>query len=437
MHSITSANINKDKILWTTRNGVYIYCISKSSSTQDSIGMKIRRTRDLQPSNHTDTTLPNPEYHPIWINFLLSSIVTHGICRYLNRHWINRKLEEGSYGVRRIINMLVTEYKIQLFNKFSSSLVTAVLQLINKERNNQSINSGLIHKTLQSYVCMGITLDTGAIPKVYQLLGFAAVMPPPLLPNTLSVPSVIMNRVNDVQTFLKQAKKATHQIPAVKFLFNLNSVLSEQPEIINFRYAQEMFSDMHSNFDDIPSQHFSQQMQIMTRTDFIGASIGGAGQDLLFESNFTIRNHSNATHTIDFLHDVIEMNPELITIIIIADLLSEYLNTNKGRDPKMKVFKEGFSKYVEKCAELYVQQFGCFLHANDKVDVRVYESLPNHDRIFSNVRQNIIQLFEPMDKEEDNANKTIDELLLRTSFVQAELIMSHDSRRIVVFRFPS
>uniref|UniRef100_A0AC35TW89 DOMON domain-containing protein n=1 Tax=Rhabditophanes sp. KR3021 TaxID=114890 RepID=A0AC35TW89_9BILA len=66
MHSITSANINKDKILWTTRQnsmdhtGVYIYCISKSSSTQDSIGMKVRGTRDLQPSNHIDTTLPNP-----------------------------------------------------------------------------------------------------------------------------------------------------------------------------------------------------------------------------------------------------------------------------------------------------------------------------------------------------------------------------------------
>uniref|UniRef100_A0AC35UAQ0 Hemagglutinin-neuraminidase n=1 Tax=Rhabditophanes sp. KR3021 TaxID=114890 RepID=A0AC35UAQ0_9BILA len=60
MHSITSANINKDKILWTTRNGVYIYCISTFSSTQDSIGMKVRGTRDLQPSNHTNTTLPNP-----------------------------------------------------------------------------------------------------------------------------------------------------------------------------------------------------------------------------------------------------------------------------------------------------------------------------------------------------------------------------------------
>uniref|UniRef100_A0AC35TTA6 Cullin_Nedd8 domain-containing protein n=1 Tax=Rhabditophanes sp. KR3021 TaxID=114890 RepID=A0AC35TTA6_9BILA len=48
--------------------------------------------------------------------------------------------------------MLVTEYKIQLFNKFSPSLVTTVLQLIEKERNNQSINSGLISETLQSYV---------------------------------------------------------------------------------------------------------------------------------------------------------------------------------------------------------------------------------------------------------------------------------------------
>uniref|UniRef100_A0AC35UIQ0 Uncharacterized protein n=1 Tax=Rhabditophanes sp. KR3021 TaxID=114890 RepID=A0AC35UIQ0_9BILA len=61
--------------------------------------------------------------------------------------------------------MLVTEYKIQLFNKFFPSLVITVLQLIEKERNNQSINSGLISETLQSYVYMGVTLNTGAIRK--------------------------------------------------------------------------------------------------------------------------------------------------------------------------------------------------------------------------------------------------------------------------------
>uniref|UniRef100_A0AC35TQH0 Cullin domain-containing protein n=1 Tax=Rhabditophanes sp. KR3021 TaxID=114890 RepID=A0AC35TQH0_9BILA len=209
--SKTYVDINKDKILTPKEyvsyyTGVYNYCISTSSNTQDSIRINIRGTRVLQPSNYTDTndtTLPNPgsdlvggeiyyflkdwiadysnqltaklnglygddllrEYDQIWINFLLSSSVTNGICRYLNRHWINRKLEEGSHDVRFIINMLVTEYKIQLFNKFSPSLVTAVLQLIEKERNNQSINSGLISETLQSYVYMGVTLDTGAIPK--------------------------------------------------------------------------------------------------------------------------------------------------------------------------------------------------------------------------------------------------------------------------------
>uniref|UniRef100_A0AC35TKK3 Cullin_Nedd8 domain-containing protein n=1 Tax=Rhabditophanes sp. KR3021 TaxID=114890 RepID=A0AC35TKK3_9BILA len=54
MHSITSANINKDKILWTTRNGVYIYCISKSSSTQDSIGMKDSTVSTFQKKDDSE-----------------------------------------------------------------------------------------------------------------------------------------------------------------------------------------------------------------------------------------------------------------------------------------------------------------------------------------------------------------------------------------------
>uniref|UniRef100_A0AC35TN55 CULLIN_2 domain-containing protein n=1 Tax=Rhabditophanes sp. KR3021 TaxID=114890 RepID=A0AC35TN55_9BILA len=192
----TYVDINKDKILtpkeyvsYYTR--VYNYCMPTPSSTQDSNTI------------NNGTTLPNPgsdvvggemyyfikewiahylnqlaaklnglygddllrEYNKIWINFLSSSLVINRICRGLSVCWINRKLEEGSHDVRFIINMLVTEYKIQLFNKFSPSLVTAVLQLIEKERNNQSINSGLISETLQSYVYMGVTLDTDAISK--------------------------------------------------------------------------------------------------------------------------------------------------------------------------------------------------------------------------------------------------------------------------------
>uniref|UniRef100_A0AC35TUM1 Cullin_Nedd8 domain-containing protein n=1 Tax=Rhabditophanes sp. KR3021 TaxID=114890 RepID=A0AC35TUM1_9BILA len=203
--------VDKDEILTpdgclSYYAGGYNYRFSMPSCTEDDVIFSIKRTRTKvpQPSNPSSVLVAEDiyyflkewiadylgqltvklnwlseddllrEYNKIWTNFLLSSRHTNTLFRFLNECWITRKLEEGSHDVRFIDNMLVTEFKNKLFDKFSSSLIATALQLIKKERNNQSINSGLSSETLQSYVYMEITLYTGAISKSMPTKGSTA-----------------------------------------------------------------------------------------------------------------------------------------------------------------------------------------------------------------------------------------------------------------------
>jgi cullin 1 len=106
-------------------------------------------------TQHADEALLH-YYIKEWKRYTTAAQYNNHLFRYLNRHWVKREMDEGKKNIHDIYTLHLVRWKTDLFTHTHDGVMKAVLQLVEKQRNGDTIEHSQIKTLVQSFVSLGL-----------------------------------------------------------------------------------------------------------------------------------------------------------------------------------------------------------------------------------------------------------------------------------------
>ena len=91
-----------------------------------------------------------------WKRYTMAGTYVNHLFRYLNRHWVKREMDEGKKDVYDIYTLHLVRWKEDMFGSTQNAVMNAVLRLVEKQRNGETIEQSKIKAVVDSFVSLGI-----------------------------------------------------------------------------------------------------------------------------------------------------------------------------------------------------------------------------------------------------------------------------------------
>lgn len=91
-----------------------------------------------------------------WDRYTTAAKYTHHLFRYLNRHWVRREVEEGKKDIYDVYTLHLVEWREVLFSKLDEKVMSAVLKIVKKQRDGETIEQAQIKSIVDSFVSLGL-----------------------------------------------------------------------------------------------------------------------------------------------------------------------------------------------------------------------------------------------------------------------------------------
>lgn len=91
-----------------------------------------------------------------WDRYTTAAKYTNHLFRYLNRHWVKREIDEGKKDVYDVYTLHLVEWREVLFHKVNRNVMSAVLKMVKKQRDGETIEQAQIKSIVDSFVSLGL-----------------------------------------------------------------------------------------------------------------------------------------------------------------------------------------------------------------------------------------------------------------------------------------
>ncbi|KAL8920208.1 MAG: hypothetical protein Q9208_006373 [Pyrenodesmia sp. 3 TL-2023] len=91
-----------------------------------------------------------------WNRYTTAGSYINHLFRYLNRHWVKREIDEGKKDIYDVYTLHLVQWREVLFKEINEKVMTAVLKMVEKQRNGETIEQSQIKAIVNSFVSLGL-----------------------------------------------------------------------------------------------------------------------------------------------------------------------------------------------------------------------------------------------------------------------------------------